>query len=167
MRRCVPRRGSPRRDWYLGIAIHTAPHTAIATRAFDAYEDMTIRVWLGGHAAARRRRRGDRSPARAGRQKSSVLILSRGHVTPQFDPRWGCLSSTGPEGCSPRISAFHSCQRRHLRPRYNVARKAEFERGRCISLELPVRSRCEAREAHFHSGLSASARVFLRGAGRI
>ena len=34
-------------DWYLATAIRTAPHTAIAARAFDAYEDMTILEWTG------------------------------------------------------------------------------------------------------------------------
>jgi hypothetical protein len=34
-------------DWYLAMAIRTAPHTAIAARAFDAYEDMTILEWTG------------------------------------------------------------------------------------------------------------------------
>ncbi len=34
-------------SWYLAMAIRTAPHTAIAARAFDAYEDMTILEWSG------------------------------------------------------------------------------------------------------------------------
>jgi hypothetical protein len=34
-------------DWYLAMAIRTAPQTAIAARAFDVYEDMTILEWSG------------------------------------------------------------------------------------------------------------------------
>jgi len=34
-------------DWYLATAIRTAPHTAIAARAFEAYRDMTILEWTG------------------------------------------------------------------------------------------------------------------------
>ena len=34
-------------DWYLATAVRTAPHTAIAARAFEAYEDMTILEWTG------------------------------------------------------------------------------------------------------------------------
>jgi hypothetical protein len=34
-------------NWYLAMAIRTAPHTAIAARAFDTYEDMTILAWSG------------------------------------------------------------------------------------------------------------------------
>ena len=33
--------------WYLATAIQTAPHSATAHRAFDAYEDMTILEWSG------------------------------------------------------------------------------------------------------------------------
>jgi hypothetical protein len=33
--------------WYLASAIRTAPHSAIAARAFNAYEDMTILEWSG------------------------------------------------------------------------------------------------------------------------
>jgi hypothetical protein len=33
--------------WYLASAIRTAPHSATAKRAFDAYEDMTILEWSG------------------------------------------------------------------------------------------------------------------------
>ena len=34
-------------DWYLATAVRTAPHTAIAARAFEAYEDMTTLEWTG------------------------------------------------------------------------------------------------------------------------
>ncbi|HTO09025.1 MAG TPA: hypothetical protein VMR86_18390 [Myxococcota bacterium] len=34
-------------SWYLASAIRTAPHTAVAQRAFDAYEDMTLLSWSG------------------------------------------------------------------------------------------------------------------------
>lgn len=34
-------------DWYLASAIRTAPHTPVAARAFNAYEDMTILEWSG------------------------------------------------------------------------------------------------------------------------
>jgi hypothetical protein len=33
--------------WYLATAIHTAPHTETAERAFAAYEDMTLLEWTG------------------------------------------------------------------------------------------------------------------------
>jgi hypothetical protein len=33
--------------WYLATAIRAAPHTAIAARAFEAYEDITILEWSG------------------------------------------------------------------------------------------------------------------------
>jgi hypothetical protein len=33
--------------WYLMSAIETAPHTSIAQKAFDAYEDMTLLSWTG------------------------------------------------------------------------------------------------------------------------
>jgi hypothetical protein len=33
--------------WYLASAIRAAPHSAVAGRAFDAYEDMTLLEWSG------------------------------------------------------------------------------------------------------------------------
>ena len=33
--------------WYLEAAIHTQPHSAVALRAFGAYEDMTLLEWTG------------------------------------------------------------------------------------------------------------------------
>lgn len=33
--------------WYLASAIRTQPHSAVAARAFEAYEDMTILEWTG------------------------------------------------------------------------------------------------------------------------
>jgi hypothetical protein len=33
--------------WYLTSAIQTAPHTPLAEKAFDAYEDMTLLSWTG------------------------------------------------------------------------------------------------------------------------
>jgi hypothetical protein len=34
-------------EWYLAKAIRTAPHSPIAMRAFEAFEDMTIQDWSG------------------------------------------------------------------------------------------------------------------------
>ncbi|HTO71487.1 MAG TPA: hypothetical protein VMR31_16620 [Myxococcota bacterium] len=33
--------------WYLDAAIHTKPHSPVAVRAFEAYEDMTLLEWTG------------------------------------------------------------------------------------------------------------------------
>jgi hypothetical protein len=33
--------------WYLEAAIHTLPHSPVAQRAFEAYEDMTLLEWTG------------------------------------------------------------------------------------------------------------------------
>jgi hypothetical protein len=38
--------------WYLESAIQTAPHSATARRAFDAYEDMTLLEWSGSAGTA-------------------------------------------------------------------------------------------------------------------
>jgi hypothetical protein len=140
MRRCVPRRGSPRRDWYLAIAIHAAPHTAIAARAF-------------------RRVRGYDNPGVARRARSCPTPSSRRSIACACWPSKVVSSYTF-------ARSYHSAIRPEVwmsltyRPRrsarqgfrrfiaVNVAIsdlattspvKRSLNAGRCIGLELPVR----------------------------